>query len=62
MKDNENGFLMKNTPEKFSERLALLMDQPDLIRTTGEKAGKTLCRSWRDIVGEVMDRYETLLT
>jgi glycosyltransferase involved in cell wall biosynthesis len=60
MKDCENGFLMKNTPEEFSERLACLMDQPELVKEVGEGAGHSLCRSWREIVGEVMDRYESL--
>lgn len=59
--DGKNGFLTPNNPKEIIKLLENLSKDRNLVLTAGNEARNTLMRSWEDIVGEVLDRYETLI-
>ena len=61
IKDNENGFLIPNEVEAFANRLRELIHDPQRVRMVGVQASRTLVRSWEDVVGEVLERYNRLI-
>ena len=59
--DGRNGFLVNKQPEEFARLISnLALDRQKVMRV-GIEARNTLVRSWEDVVGEVNDRYETLI-
>ena len=59
--DGRNGFLAAKSPEAFAEMIKSLSEDRERLSKAGEGARNTLVRSWEDVVGEVTDRYETLI-
>ncbi len=59
--DNYNGFLSKNNPYDYSNRIREILTDKNLIQSTGEMAFKTLAKRWEDIVDEVYSRYDELI-
>ena len=59
--DNENGFLIPNDLDAFANRLRELIHDPERVHRVGLQASHTLVRSWEDVVGEVLDRYNRLI-
>lgn len=55
-----NGFLASRTPEAYSQAIASL-SRHDII-SVGRKARKTLCRSWRDVMDEVIGLYDEIIS
>ena len=49
LKDGENGFLIPNDLDVFAAKLRELIHDPAIVR------------SWEDVVGEVLDRYNRLI-
>ncbi len=61
IRDGENGFLVPNELEGFERRLRALYNDRDAVRKAGVRAASTIVRSWEDVVGEVLDRYNALI-
>lgn len=61
IRDNDNGFLITNDVETFAARLRELMHDPERVHRVGLQASRTLVRSWEDVVGEVLERYNRLI-
>jgi glycosyltransferase involved in cell wall biosynthesis len=59
--DGANGFAAGHSVEEYTGKLAMLMERPELLRRTGAGARDTLCRSWREAVREVGERYLDIL-
>lgn len=59
--DGYNGYLVGNNKEEISELIKYLAEERDKLLETGLNAKNTLVRSWEDVVGEVLDRYETAI-
>ena len=59
--DNENGFLIPNDLEAFAKRLRELINDPERVHRVGVQASHSIVRSWEDVVGEVLDRYNQLI-
>ncbi len=59
--DRCNGFLTGRSPEEFAALVKYISVHPDLLHSVSKGARSTLIRSWRDVVEEVADRYETLI-
>lgn len=59
--DNSNGFLIDNNLTCFEEKLRELIADPRRVHNAGVQASKTIVRSWEDVVGEVLDRYNTII-
>ncbi len=58
--DGRNGFLVDRSPEAFSGLIQNLCGDRDRLNAVAAGARDTLVRSWEDVVGEVIDRYDTL--
>lgn len=61
IEDGVNGFLVEDDAEHMGAMLRKLIAEPDLIRKAGERASKTIVRSWEDCVDEAVERYNDLL-
>ncbi|MDE7402404.1 MAG: glycosyltransferase [Muribaculaceae bacterium] len=61
VRDGKNGFLTKRDPEEFASLVAKLSSDRNLLKEVAVGARNTLVRSWEDVVGEVSDRYDSLI-
>ena len=59
--DNENGFLIPNDLDAFANRLRELIHDPKRVHRVGVQASRSIVRSWEDVVGEVLERYNNLI-
>jgi len=59
--DGETGFLINNSAEDFEALLRKLHSDRELARKVGECASGRIVRSWEDIAGEAIDRYNSLI-
>lgn len=61
IRDGRNGFLSGKSPQDFAKLIGeLAQDRQRLMRVACE-ARNTLVRSWEDVVGEVIDRYNVII-
>ena len=61
LRDGENGYLVPNELDAFAARLRQLYRDRAAVRQVGLAASRTIVRSWEDVVGEVLDRYNALI-
>ena len=61
LRDGENGYLVPNDLDAFAARLRDLYQDRDQVRRAGLSASRTIVRSWEDVVGEVLDRYDAII-
>lgn len=59
--NGKNGFLVARTPQAFAEMIGGLAADREKMRRVAQGARDTLVRSWEDVVGEVIDRYDSLI-
>ena len=59
--DRINGYLVNKNIEEISTMIQTLEKEREELIRTGINARNTLVRSWEDVVGEVSDRYETII-
>lgn len=59
--DSVNGFLSVHNVEAYSQKLREVLGTPGLMEQTGERASRTIARSWEDVTEEVADRYARLI-
>lgn len=59
--DGVNGFLVDRSAEAYAAAIKSLAGDRDNLRRVANGARSTLVRSWEDVVGEVSDRYDTLI-
>lgn len=59
--DGRNGFLVENSVDDFAGRIRQLAADPQLVRSAGIGASGSIVRTWEDVVGEVLDRYNSLI-
>ncbi len=57
----KNGFLAQRTPQAFADLIEHLATDRDELHRVAQGARQTLVRSWEDVVGEVADRYDTII-
>ncbi len=60
--DGENGFLIDNSLQSFEEKLRELIADPQRVKRVGVQASRSIVRSWEDVVGEVLDRYNAIIS
>ena len=58
--DGVNGFLTNHDVVEFVQRIAYLMENPHELKRVGEKASKTISRSWESVMEEVSLRYRDI--
>lgn len=61
LRDGENGFLVKDSLDDFETRLRSLYSDRPMVRRVGVAASHSIVRSWEDVVGEVLDRYNHII-
>lgn len=61
LRDGENGFLVKDSLDDFETRLRSLYADRPMVRRVGVAASHSIVRSWEDVVGEVLDRYNHII-
>ncbi len=61
IKDGFNGFLVEESPESYASRIRSLYNDRSAIQEAAEGASKTLTRSWREVMEEVVGRYEEII-
>jgi glycosyltransferase involved in cell wall biosynthesis len=59
--DGENGFLADESAESFAEKIIEIMDMDGAYKTVGDRAGKTLYRSWDMVAEEVAEKYRKII-
>lgn len=59
--DGENGFLTSRTPDDYAALIKALADAPHALDRAGKGARATLCRSWQNVVEEVINRYDEII-
>ncbi len=59
--DGFNGFLAENSSDAYAKKMAEICANHSLQREVGIRASQTLCRSWENVVDEVIDRYLALI-
>ena len=57
----KNGFLSTGNVDEMSNIIRSLVLDPEKLFETGLTAKNTLVRSWQDVVGEVIDRYQVAI-
>ena len=62
LSDEQNGFLIDNSLESFESKLRELIADPQRVKRVGVQASKSIVRSWEDVVGEVLDRYNSIIS
>lgn len=59
--DNETGFIGKNTPEDFADKIVSLLNNRSLRDHAGKGARQKVYRSWHDVCTEVQELYGNLI-
>ena len=59
--NDENGFLVPNDLDAFANLLRELIHAPERVHRVGLQASRSIVRSWEDVVGEVLERYNRLI-
>lgn len=59
--DGQNGFLADATPESYTDIVRELYQQPERINTAALGATATLTRSWKNVIEEVVERYNDII-
>ena len=59
--DRFNGYLVDNNIEEITDLIKYLDREREELLRNGITAKNTLVRSWEDVVGEVIDRYEVAI-
>ena len=55
-----NGFVSPNALDEYARQIVLLMEHPELLVRAGNKASKTISRSWENVMDEVVLRYKDI--
>lgn len=61
VKDRYNGYLVDSNIDEIAELIKFLEKERYKLTESGINAKNTLVRSWEDVVGEVLERYETII-
>ena len=60
--DGQDGFLIDNDLQSFEAKLRELIADPARVHRVGAQAAHSIVRSWEDVVGEVLDRYNAIIS
>ena len=61
IKDNENGYLIKNTVKDYANKISEIIKDKTKLRQVGKNAGKTFYCSWEDASNKLLKRYTELI-
>jgi len=60
IKDNIDGFLLADDKQAYAREIVYLMEHPEVVKRVGNKASKTISRSWENVIEEVILRYRDI--
>ena len=60
--NEKDGFVIPNDADAFAKLLRELVHDPQRAHRVGVQASHSLVRSWEDVVDEVLDRYNSLIS
>ena len=55
-----NGFISPNSLKEYAQQIVSLMEHPEILVRVGNKASKTISRSWENVIEEVVLRYRDI--
>ena len=55
-----NGFLTPNDLQSYADQISYLMEHPEILIRVGNRASKTISRSWENVIEEVLLRYRDI--
>ncbi|MBR6304088.1 MAG: glycosyltransferase [Paludibacteraceae bacterium] len=55
-----NGFLTPNDVKAYADQISYLMEHPEILVRVGNKASRTISRSWENVIEEVLLRYRDI--
>lgn len=61
IEDGKSGFLGDNETPKFAEKLKSILEQPDLLKSTGDGAHSFLYMPWEEVADIVNEKYEEIV-
>lgn len=61
IRDGENGFVVDKSAVEYARLIESLAANRDMLDKASRGARETLVRSWKNVVEEVVDRYDTLI-
>ena len=59
--DGDNGFLCEENAQSLADKLIELCDKPEVMKKAGERAYRTLYRSWQMVAEEVLEKYKKVI-
>ncbi len=59
--DGVNGFLAKETPEAFAQKIRDVIASPSVLRSVGEEALNSVYRSWEMVAAEALKKYKEII-
>lgn len=59
--DGYNGFLVTESPESYASKIRSLYENRQSVETAARGASSTLTRSWREVMEEVVGRYDEII-
>lgn len=59
--DKINGFLAENNANAYAGQIKSIILNPKMMQRVGDSASDSIVQRWRDVVGEVDDRYNHLI-
>lgn len=59
--DRRQGFLTQHTPEAYAACIRALASDPAAVRAAGRGARELFARPWKDVMAEVMERYDQII-
>lgn len=60
IKDSVDGFVSPNDTAQYAAYIVSLMERPEELKRVGDKASKTISRSWESVIDEVILRYRDI--
>ncbi len=60
--DGVNGYLAKETPEAYAERIMKIISNPEELQRVGEECHKSVYRSWEMVAEEAMEKYKEIIS
>ena len=61
VQDGKNGLLANDTTMDMAGRIVWALDHPEELKEIGKVARQTIPKPWKNIVEEVLERYEDLI-
>lgn len=59
--DDKNGFLAKETPEDYADKISKIISNPELLKKVGEECHKSVYRSWEMVAQEAKEKYLAII-